>query len=340
MTAGQLWYLGADGLWHRRGSFDVPPGQLPPTGGGGGTQGNPLFQIADLSVTVTAGTGGGGTPTPPPPPPSGATYFGACPTNPGGSSLAAATTVVTKFGAKACVRQFMGTAGLTLNHPTNASRVHASWNMADADVNSGSLDSQIAALVAGTPAGDVIEHRHESDNDGLSAAAVVERVKAKTRFYTIAKATKPSVLVAHTMTGSFWYNSTSESVRDSWLANAKGDLLGFDYDGLPNDSTYGSVPDTEIANVLRTLTKWKANGWQGWTVPEFCMSRQPADTDGSKRKAWMTTQAQKFVDGGAYMVCWYDYDTAAHNTASNYNHLASGTPEYTLWRQYVASNPA
>jgi hypothetical protein len=258
------------------------------------------------------------------------TFFGACPANPGGESLTAANTVITKWGAGASVRQFF--TGLpTPNVPVGASVVHSSGKPTDTAVNSGSLDAAIEAMVQATPNGHILELQHESNNDGLTGSQITARIAAKNRLYDIKQTVKPGVLVAHTFTGGFWASYGNDATRDSWLATARGDLLGLDADGVHDTTgpTYDMTYADEVANVLRYLTRFTFK-WDGWTVPECGTSRQPWDTAGSARATWLRDQAAILTNNGAYAVMAYDYNTSAHNTATDYNQLKTGTPEFTV----------
>jgi hypothetical protein len=298
--------------------------------------------VMDLSILLSKWGAVAPTPPPTPPPTTGTgTFFGACPANPGGTSLTAATTVISKWGTGAGVRQFVGsTISSGPNHPTGASIVHTSYKVDVAQVNSGALDAQIEALVNRTPAGDVIEFHHEPNNNGLTGQGITDMINAKNRLYEIKQRVKPSVLIAATMTGGFFANYTTESARAPWYG-LKGDLIGLDADGVHDSTgpTYDITYDDEIAGVKAFMARNAANGWKGWSVPEFGTSRQDWDTTGTPRASWINREKQKFIDGGARYVMWYDYDTGEHASATNYNQIRSGTPEFTAWKNLILGNP-
>lgn len=334
---GERFHL-VNGVWQRVGWASVLPGELPtdPSLPPPPPQA-PRLRIIDLTLQGT------GTPTGPPDPLPSGTFFGACPENPGGESLADATRVVTKWGPRASIRQFHGNSFVS-RHPAGCSVVHSSYRpSSDAAVNSGSYDTIFEALIASTPDGDILECDHESDNDGLSAAARTERIRAKNRLYEIKQVVKPGVLVAHTHTGGMWASYGSDATRDAWMLTAKGDLIGVDCDGVHDTSgpTVGISYTDEVANAKRYLAKSavRGNGFIGWLVPENGTSRQPWD-NGSARADWFEEQCAMFADEGAYAVMAYDFNTSAHNLANNYNRVLPGTPEYTIWRNLVASNPS
>lgn len=288
--------------------------------------------------TIPAFTVLGGTTTPPPST-AVATYFGACPTNPGGESLAAAQTVLTKWGTGASIRQFKTNISNS-NHPSGASIVHTSMRPDKASVLNGSLDSVITSLINSTPNGDIIEFYHEPDNDDLTSAGITEMIAVKNYLYDMKQAIKPGVKVAATFTGGFWASYGNDATRDTWISTLRCDLLGLDADGVHDSTgpTYGMSYADEVANVKRYMTRF-AFKFPGWTVPEFGTSRQPWDTTGTPRASWIDAQSQTFVDNGAYAVMFYDYNTSAHNTETDYNVIKTGTPEFTTWQARVASNP-
>lgn len=266
------------------------------------------------------------------------TFFGACPANPGGESLAAAQTVIAKWGTGAAGRQFYAASSSfgTPKHPAGASVVHSSYRPPDSSVNSGSLDAQIEALIAATPNGDILEFWHESDNDGLTSSQRTARIASKNRLYDIKQTVKPGVLVAHTMTGGFWASYGNDATRDAWLATARGDLYGLDADGAHSYTgpTYVTSYADEVANVRRYLGRF-ALKWPGWTTPEFGTSRQPWDTTGAARADWFGEQSEILSGGGSYAVMAYDYNTSAHNTATDYNQLKVGTPEFATFAELI-----
>lgn len=279
------------------------------------------------------------TPPPSPPAPGYTTYFGASVANPGGSSSAAAQTVITKWGTGSAVRQFFG-SDITIGpyHPSGATVVHSSYKPDVASVNSGALDAQITALIQRTPPGDIIEFYHEPDNDGLDATGIANMIAAKNRLYDLKQQVKPSVKVAATMTGGFFANYTAESKRSPWYG-LRGDLVGLDADGVHDTTgpTYDISYSDEIAGVKTFMGR--NTSWKGWTVPEHGTSRQPWDSNGSARASWFSSQIQLFINNGAYAVMLYDYNTSSHNTSTDYNQIYAGTLEYTVWKNAVDGSP-
>lgn len=320
---GEITYILRGGRWKAPGQPDYLPGQPPVT-----PQPPHTLRVARVRASSSTVT-----------PPTSATMFGACPTNPGGTSLSAAQTVLTKWGTGASIRQF-ATNIAAPNHPTGASIVHTSFRPDKASVLNGSLDSAITSMLNATPNGDIVEFYHEPDNDGLTSTGIAEMIAVKNYLYDKAKAIKPGVLVAATFTGGFWASYGNDGTRDTWTSTLRADLLGLDADGVHDGTgpTYDTSYSDEVANVKRYMTR-HAFKFPGWTVPEFGTSRQPWDTTGTPRANWFSTYAQVFADNGAYMVAVYDYDTSAHSAADDYNSLKTGTPEFTTWQGLVASNP-
>ncbi|QQS17882.1 hypothetical protein IPL68_04440 [Candidatus Saccharibacteria bacterium] len=184
------------------------------------------------------------------------TYYGACPTNPGGDSLAAATTVLTKWGTRVSVRQFTGATLTPPNHPAGASVVHTTYKPSVAAVLNGSLDADITTLVLGTPDGDIIEFWHEPDNDGLTGQGITDMIDCKNYLYDMKQTLKPGVRVAATMTGGFFASYTSQATRDLW-DGLRGDLVGVDCDGVHDATgpTYDMTYADELTNVLAFMKK-------------------------------------------------------------------------------------
>lgn len=277
-------------------------------------------------------------------------FYGACPTNGNGNGAtsAAATSVLTKWGTGASIRQFFGTLGLTVGpfHPAGASVVHSDWKPPDADVNSGALDQQLIDMINRTPDGDIIELWHESDAGGVNglngnAAGRAARIAAKNRLYDLKQQTKPGVLVAHTFTGGLFANWSTDATRRLW-DDCRGDLLGIDLDGV-FDYTGPAYEKTDwiaaqaVANAKAFIARNAANGWKGWTVPEFGTAKADWDTDGTVFKQWLTDQAAAL--DGAYAVMYYDYNAlAANNTATQHEAIYSSDPAFPVWKSLVASN--
>lgn len=280
------------------------------------------------------------------------TVWSACPANPGGNDLAAQKRVPTKwgaFGAVVGVRQFMSAAPVTVGPflAPGVERVHTSWNLDDAAVNSGSLDKDIDAMLlraAATPYVHLVENRHESDNDGLTGTALTNRIKAKNRIWERKEALGlgDKVLVVATFTGGFWASYGSDATRDLWLSQTKCDVAGLDADGVHTKTgpDYRTSYADEVKNLLRYQAKY---GIPHVTVPEFGTSRQPWDTTGQPRAGWVLVQARILATAKPLMVAAYDYNTASNpgGPGKPFNQLTAGSPEFGVWHDdFLALNTA
>lgn len=362
-------YLGADGLWAHKGWTPVAPGDSPldptiPQASQPTDPGNPVptgrrlrFYTTDVVSNGVApgggGTGGGTVP-------SGATYFGAEP-NPAGNGTTNQQGLINKWGGRPSSRQYFGTsyASNTPVHIAGISVAHWSWAPNDALVNSGGADNDIAASVALMKNGDLATYAHESNNKGYTGATLTARINAMNRFYDIVKATKPGVLVSPIHTGYLFSpkNGGTVSQQATWGA-VKGDLIGADLDGVhmdtkladgspqyPGATDYTAIDYAgHITNILKFITANKARGYVGWTVPEFMTSRITSfDPNGTKRAAWFQRNGDYIKNGGAYCCQIWDYPRppalGGESTAA-FNVIPNPSPEYTVVKSFIASNPA
>lgn len=279
------------------------------------------------------------------------TLWGACIANPGGSSKAAAETLSKKWGHPLVGRQFMGSASLASGPwlPDDVLLMITTWNPTDADVNSGKLDTAIDAMLlraAATPCRHVVGLRHESNNDGLTDAQITARINACNRIYERKEALGlgDKVLVTQIFTGGFFASYGTDKVRDRWLAQAKGDVIGVDCDAV--HTKVGPVYKTdyadELANAKRYLEKYAANGWKWIVVAEFGTSRQPWDTTGQPRANWLAEQSAVLDDPLVLAVCAFDYNTKENpgGPGKSFNRLELGTPEGEFWQRKIAENVA
>lgn len=284
-----------------------------------------LKTIADLRAQVPT------EPEPEPEPPTKRTLFGACILTGG------AAGVVAKYGKGAAIRQFQ-TPLTPVTAPTG-SLLHLSAKPA--------LSVTDAQIDAWLKSGGLRTIRHEPDNDGMSAVQIAEWKALSNRVYDRNVALGRPCLIAPTFTGGLWSSNQTDAQRDVWMVGLKGDLLGIDYDGVhdnqtakPADLTYrvGKREITnadEIANAQRYIERFKANGWTGFTVPEFGISRATWDTDGQGRAKWLRDNAKRFVDAGAYAVHWYDFQDTKTKISDI---IAAGSPEHAVLRELVAGN--
>ncbi len=262
--------------------------------------------------------------------------WGACPANPGGDDAADLARVAAKWGAGVGGRQFLqGAINKGPYTVDGVERVHSSWNLSDSSVNAGNYDAAIDAMLlraAASPYVHLVELDHEPNNDGLTSTGITARCRAKNRLYERKEALGlgDKVLVVATFTGGFWASYGTDAVRDQWLSQIKCDAYGLDADGV--HTTTGPVYVTSYADEVKNLLRYQAKyGVPHVTVPEFGTSRQPWDTTGQPRAAWFSEQGAILATAKPLMVCAYDYNTSAHDTATNYNQLKAGTPEFVTF---------
>jgi hypothetical protein len=238
------------------------------------------------------------------PDPGRRTVFGACPANPGGTSLAAAQTVVGKFGAGVAVRQFLGSLAQVAQRPADAGITHHSWKPTSvAQIT----DAAVQAACVNLRPGDVVEVWHEVDKkvrDGVFTRS--EGVARKNAFFDCVGRVRPDLYVANTLTGWEFVNPATRGQIDGW-ADVKAHVIGADLDGI--NPTSGPYPDyrPNVAAVTGFLERAKAKGYRYWAVPEFNAKRQASDGDAARRTAWARDLAGAYDAAGALYVAWFDY---------------------------------
>lgn len=264
-----------------------------------------------------------------PPVTSRKTLFGACPSNPGGQSLAAAQSVVDKWGGRPAIRQFRSSIDVP-NIPKDASITHNSYKPVVADVVSGKLDSQIKALAEATPEGHMIEIWHESDSKVRGGSLVFNQiVAAKNRFYDVVKATNPKALVVNTVTG--WLFEPKAKLDFEQWSVVRADVLGVDLDGIIS-WPYPDFTD-EIPKAADAARRW---GYKGWCVPEFGMDIDATrDADGVVRTEWIKKYSKLCIDAGALYVAWFDWAMSAERTPGYILHTPT---EVAAWKELVHGN--
>lgn len=241
------------------------------------------------------------------------TVFGACP-EAGGESLAAAQTVVTKWGPGVAVRQFHG-ALVSPRIPEGAKVVHASYKPHVADLASGALDADVSswasAIVVPPGVTVCVEAWHELDSKvRKNEINLAVGLAAKSRFYRLVKAANPSVVVVSTFTG-WLFEPRSTLDPAAYIGPEKHcDWLGIDLDGiLPSNGVY---PDW--SDEVNAIPSWTDRfGASGWCVPEFGAPRDSADSDGAKRATWVRGWAEKL--GEAEYVAAFEYPTGGKTYA-------------------------
>lgn len=260
-------------------------------------------------------------------------WYGACPENPGGTSAAAAATVVTKLGTPVAIRQFMG-ASLSWPAVPDGCLMHRSYKPSTS-VTDAAIDGLLTAAE-----GHLVTFWHEPDNDELTPTARAARIALMNRLYDRNMALGSPCIIVPTFTGGLFANYTDDSERDLWFgpSGVKGDLIGIDCDGV-HDATapIGFTYVDEIDKVLELIAENEDQGFWGWTIPEFGTGRPADDTDGTARATWMADQVEDVFMTAAiepYAVLWYDYDVGVDVR------LYDSTPELDLWLDYVALNGA
>lgn len=262
------------------------------------------------------------------------TIWGSCPVG-GGTSLAAAQTVVTKWGSGVSVRQFFVDFADGPRFPTGAPLVHDSFKPDVASLIAGTLDSSITAWVNGisVPQGVTfcVEVWHELDKkvrDGVIVLA--DGIAAKNRFYDLVKAANPSIKVVSTYTG--WLFEPSSGLDPSIYTPAKCDWLGIDLDGI--NPTNGNYPS--FTSEISSMDSWvlQTANCTGWCVPEFGSPRDLTyDVNGDLRAVWMSNHGP-LLGGNARYVCNFEYPSGG----AQYELTTSS--EIAAWAALVATNPA
>lgn len=263
------------------------------------------------------------------PPQTLKTYFGACP-KAGGTSLAAQTTVVTKYGKGCSVRQFFGVLGSAIPRNPDVGLLHASFK----DYNLNNItQAKVKTALTNLKAGDIVELGHESDNDGLTGTALTARWNLKNKFYDCVKAVRPDLHVSLTMVGySFDPKSGKNAQLEQWIANVKANVLGVDCDGVrPTQLPYTDYT-AETKTAVAFLDKYGTSTglYQYLAIPEFGCPRIPsADPLGEVRAAYHDFYAELWkATGKCISVTLYEY-----NSSPNYS--LETTAEINGWKAHV-----
>lgn len=234
------------------------------------------------------------------------TFFGACPQK-GGTSLAAAQTVIDKWGKGAAVRQFHATG--VAPRPKDAGIMHASWKPSAAQIT----DDWVTKVCANLLAGDCVEVWHEADSKvrkgQLQRADVVAR---KNAFHDAVKRVRPDLRVVNTLT-AWLFEPSAKLDPESWVADVRADVVGIDCDGIrPTKLPYTNY-EAETAKVLELIAKY---GIPWAAVPEFGCPRLPAlDPDGKIRAEYDDHYAGLWSGSGKFLyVTLYEY-----NSSPNYS---------------------
>jgi len=237
------------------------------------------------------------------------TVYGGCPAK-GGESLAAQTTVVTKYGKGAAVRQFFGSTTVAPRNP-DVSLVHGSWKPSLTQIT----ETWVTTITKNLKDGDVVEVWHESDKKVTDGAYTYDDLLArKNKFYDTVKKVRPGLLVCNTVTG--WLMDPKSGKDPSRWGAVQADILGIDCDGIrPTKLPYTNYEDeTKAAQAF--ITKYAASGYRCFSVPEFGCPRIPdADPSGVERAKYHEHYAKLWMSTGACLyVTLYEY-----NSSPNYS---------------------
>lgn len=260
----------------------------------------------------------------PVPEPVAVTRYGACPQK-GGESLAAAQTVIDKYGPGSAIRQFLGTG--VAQRPANASIVHISWKPSLAQIT----ESWVKSVTQNLRPGDCVEVWHEGNKKVSDGTLTLDDItKRKNTFYDIVKKVRPDLRVANTITG--WAaDPKSGDDLSRWVGEVKADVLGIDCDGIrPTKLPYTNYED-ETKAALALIEKYKANGYRWFAAPEFGCPRIPtADPDGTIRAAYHDHYADLWAATGKFLyACLYEYDSSP-------NYSLTTPAEIAGWRKHSA----
>jgi hypothetical protein len=284
-------------------------------------------------ATVTTKTA---TPTPaltPAPVTATNTQYGASST--GGSTVA---SVVSKFGTGASIRSFVpGGFASAAVRPAGTSEIHVSWKPA---IGSVITDAQLITAFANLRDGDQVEVWHEADVKYRKGQDLAGMLAMKNQFHDKVVALRTAGRIPKVQTVNTWAGWTVDSTSGINPANlhARADLLGIDMDGIPAFDSFYPYATRQMGAKL--VAAFKAGGYKGWTVPEFCMPSVSSDTDRTRRIAWFRSEVAKISQGvpgegvpAPEMIAWFDtagiIGESERLTTSN---------EITAWSALVSTN--
>lgn len=229
--------------------------------------------------------------------------LGACPER-GGTSLAAALTVATKYGSPAVVRQFGGVFTTPRGDPRLA-LVHTSFAVNDmAGIVAGKYDARITDAARAARAGDVLTLKHEPEDEiARGAFTLAAYVAAWQRFHGLVKAANPQVRTCLTLMAWTFMAASHRNPAD--YANVPADLLGIDCDGI----TPKALPYPDWTEALTNAARWADLRSMGLCVPEYGAPRAPDDTTGAARAAAAIRDVHAFAAAGVEYVALFDYPT-------------------------------
>lgn len=246
------------------------------------------------------------------------TRFGACPAKPGGTSLAAAQTVVTKWGKGAAVRQFYSATDVGMC-PPDSSIMHGSWKPSAAQIT----ETWAQTVLKNYRDGDCAEVWHEADKKVSDGAYTYEDLLArKNKFYDIVKKVRPGIRVVNTVTG--WMMDPKSGKDPSRWGAVKADVFGIDCDGVRPTALPYTNYEAETKAALEFIEKYKANGYQWFAVPEYgCPRITATDADGSKRALYHDYYCNLWADSGKCLyVTLYEYDSSPNYSLTTQAEIA------------------
>jgi hypothetical protein len=260
------------------------------------------------------------------------TAFGACPT-----AGTATSSVLSKYGTKASVRIFVPGGLGRVTRPDGASRVHVSWKPA---LGSTITDAQVIDACTGLRDGDLVEVWHESDVKYRKGGDLAAMQALKAQLHQRVAALRAGGAIAKVLTVNTWagWSVDSNSNINTAILHAPADLLGIDMDGIPANDDFYPYADQQMGAKL--VSAFKAGGYTGWTVPEFCMPSVASDASRAKRIAWFQAEVARIRQGvsgqgvpAPLMIAWFDtagiIGDSERLTAAN---------EISAWSALVSTN--
>ena len=182
--------------------------------------------------------------------------------------------------------------------------------------------------------------RSESDVEFRKGQDLTAMQALKSQFHSRVVALRASGSIAKALTCNTWAGWSVDSTSSVNTSNlhAPADLLGIDMDGIPESDTFYPYAARQMATKF--VNSYKAGGYTGWTVPEFCMPSVASDPDRTKRIAWFQSEVAKIRQGlpgqgvpPPLMIAWFDtagiIGDSERLTAAN---------EIGAWASLVASN--
>lgn len=255
------------------------------------------------------------------------TVYGACPES-GSATAAGIAAIDKKYGVKAkCIRLF---GNLSTAIPTDR-WIHLSVKIKPQDLASGSQDAALIAWIKARTTPTLLTVWHEPENDGKTFTSAQFRA-GLTHLINLVSATGNKFVEVVVVLMAWTFDSRSGRNPMDWIVPGLR-VIGVDFDGDPKDGIYKSAtqeypPFTPALNALPAFMK---SNNLSLVIPEFGAPRNPADTDGSRRVAWIKSMCTKFESLGARRVDLFDYPTInSAGTAQTYP--LSTSAEISAWK--------